>query len=113
MIYRVACFSYADKWLALSSFFSYAEDYKLLSINSKDLQTGMNHLRKWCWNNNMGLNLSKCHNLIFKVGYTSHEIHIGDYELSEPDKQKDLGIMFFFKWCCKCVIIDLCLFANK
>ena len=40
--------------------------------------------------NNMSLYLSKCHNLIFKSDCTSHNIHIGEYELSEPDTEKDL-----------------------
>ena len=71
----------------------YADDYKLLSINSKDLQTDINHLIKKCCDNSMSLSLSKCHNLIFKSDYTSHKIHIGEYELSEPNTEKDLGII--------------------
>ena len=75
------------------SCFGSAFDYKMLSINSKDLQTDMNHLSKWCCDNNMSLNLSKCHNLIFKSDCTSRKTPIGEYELSEPNTEKDLGII--------------------
>ena len=60
------------------SCFDYADHYKLLSKNSKGLQTEINLLSKWCCDNNMSLNLSKCHYLIFKSDCTSHKIHIGE-----------------------------------
>ena len=41
----------------------------------------------------MSLNLSKCHNMIFKSDCTSHKNHIGEYELSEPDTEKGLRII--------------------
>ena len=38
----------------------------------------------------MSLYLSKCHNLIFKSDCASHNIHIGEHELSETDTENDL-----------------------
>ena len=73
-----------------SSCVGYADDYKLLLINPKDLQTDMNHLNKWCCVTNRSCSISKCQNLIFKSDCTSHKNYIGEYELSEPDTQKGL-----------------------
>ena len=52
----------------------------------------------------MGLNLSKCHNLIFKSNCTSHEIQLGEYEISEPNNEKDLEIVISknFTWSANC-----------
>ena len=64
----------------------------------------VNYLSKWCCDNKMSLNVSKRHNLIFKLDYTSHKTFIGEYELSEPDREKVLRIIAWknLTWSANC-----------
>ena len=49
------------------SAFGYADDFKLVSTNPANIQSDLEKIEKWCHNNKMQLNESKCHILPIKV----------------------------------------------
>ena len=82
----------------------YADDLKLfLRVKSIadciKLQNDLNNLVAWCTNNDLHLNVSKCHSMMFYRGMSpilfSYEIN--RFALSNVSEKKDLGVFFDLK----------------
>lgn len=84
-----------------SNYLSYADDLKIFnsistSSDSMLLQTDLNNILSWCNNNNMRLNLTKCHTITFLKGRSPL---IFNYALNGTTLERvyqitDLGVIF-------------------
>lgn len=79
----------------------YADDLKLFtSINNIEdciaLQNDLQSLSRWCSNNNLHLNVNKCHIMSFtrKLSTTEYSYVLNNNELNRCNNFKDLGVLF-------------------
>ena len=96
------------------SAFGYADDFKLVSTNPANIQSDLEKIEKWCHNNKMQLNESKCHILPIKVNEKNwHSSILNSKTLSNKSEQKDLGIIMATKLSWKANIKKRCSKAWK
>ena len=96
------------------SAFGYADDFKLVSTNPANIQSDLEKIEKWCHNNKMQLNESKCHILSTKVNEKNwHSFILNSKTLSNKSEQKDLGIIMATKLSWKANIKKRCSKAWK
>ena len=75
---------------------SYADDSKILgSANDTDksLQTSLNGLQKWCSENGMEFNISKCKVMHFGTSNSKKSYSINNEKLESVEHIKDLGVI--------------------
>ena len=78
--------------------FGYADDFKLVSTSPANIQSDLEKIEKWCHNNKMQLNESKCHILPIKVNEINwHSFILNSKTLSSKSEQKYLGIIMATK----------------
>ena len=73
----------------MSSCFGYADDFKVIATNTVTLQIDATRIWKWCSQNLMTFNISKCKTLNFKG---NGRISMNGKTLEQTQKEKDLGI---------------------
>ena len=74
--------------------FGYADDFKLVSAKPESIQKDLVNIEKWCSENKMKLNESKCHILPVKMYKDNEPIFtLNSKCLSLKSEQKDLGII--------------------
>ena len=73
----------------ISSSFGYADDYKVIGTNTITLQIDATRIWKWCSQNLMTLNISKCKTINLKG---NRSISMNGKTLEQTQKEKDLGI---------------------
>ena len=74
----------------ISDCYGYVDDYKVFGTNNITMQIDAANIWKWCTENLMKLNVSKCKALCIK-GET--KVTLNGWELGKSEKEKDLGIM--------------------
>ena len=74
----------------MSTFFGYADDYKIIAKKGITIQIDAHKIRKWCTSNLMSPNLKKCKVLCLK-GIA--KVTIQGHQLENSIVKKDLGIM--------------------
>ena len=74
----------------MSSCFGYADDFKVIATNTITLQIHATRIWKWCSQNLMTLNISKCKTLNLKG---NGSISMNGKTLEQTQKEKDLGII--------------------
>ena len=74
----------------MSSTFDYADDYKIVGDNPLTLNIDVRRLWRWCEENCMSMNLTKCKILCIEVSAT---IALPNYSFETTEVMKDLGIL--------------------
>ena len=74
----------------MSDWYGYADDYKVVGTNNFTMQIDATKVWKWCTENLINLNVSKCKVLSIKE---ESKVTNNGWELGKSEKEKDLEVM--------------------